>query len=341
MAVTSGHPSSCATATLGSVCHCECGGVRHSWAGGDMPSGVKGPLSGLSGTKPDAVPSIPNPGTPADVAPVDVPTPDAPDTSNAPSAEPPTTDTAPANERPDLAELVNSPVTGRQSLTPGLMGVVERVSHEGGDEFHKINRPPKRAGRGRPAEVATDAEELAGLVGEALRTSIPRVYRAGPAELHTDWTDGQTGAEYELDHADEMNALIRSDEGRRIGLFDLITNNADRHSGNYMVTEDGRIVGIDHGLAWGRVDTNRFADDATDEEVLRFGLDHTTVVGTNPFLADFDNWGSGIGFISRDELIEMRIRLAELRPTFRARGHENWLDHSLRVLDALAPRVRG
>jgi hypothetical protein len=33
MAAT-GHPSSCATATLGSVCHCECAGVRHSWGGG-------------------------------------------------------------------------------------------------------------------------------------------------------------------------------------------------------------------------------------------------------------------------------------------------------------------
>lgn len=60
--MASGHPSSCSSATLGSVCHCECGGVRHSWMGGDMPSAVKVPqnnpaLDGLSGDRTPAAPA--------------------------------------------------------------------------------------------------------------------------------------------------------------------------------------------------------------------------------------------------------------------------------------------
>lgn len=39
-------------------------------------------------------------------------------------------------------------------------------------------------------------------------------------------------------------------ETRDIGFFDAIIGNADRHAGNAMVTNDGRLVAIDHGLAF-------------------------------------------------------------------------------------------
>lgn len=38
-------------------------------------------------------------------------------------------------------------------------------------------------------------------------------------------------------------------DGRLIELLDIIVNNRDRHSKNVIFTEDGRAVGIDHGLA--------------------------------------------------------------------------------------------
>lgn len=54
VAAAAGHPASCETATLGSVCHCECAGVRHSWGGVDVPSGVKAPTGA---TTEDATPA--------------------------------------------------------------------------------------------------------------------------------------------------------------------------------------------------------------------------------------------------------------------------------------------
>lgn len=41
-----------------------------------------------------------------------------------------------------------------------------------------------------------------------------------------------------------------TDELRRICLFDLLTNNADRKSGHTILGEDGQVWGIDHGLTF-------------------------------------------------------------------------------------------
>lgn len=37
---------------------------------------------------------------------------------------------------------------------------------------------------------------------------------------------------------------------QKMCLFDLIANNTDRKSGHCLITEDGRIIGIDHGLCF-------------------------------------------------------------------------------------------
>lgn len=40
------------------------------------------------------------------------------------------------------------------------------------------------------------------------------------------------------------------DELRRIAVFDLLANNADRKSGHVLLGQDGRVWGIDHGLCF-------------------------------------------------------------------------------------------
>jgi uncharacterized repeat protein (TIGR03843 family) len=48
-----------------------------------------------------------------------------------------------------------------------------------------------------------------------------------------------------LGHEEHRDAL------RRIAVFDLVANNADRKSGHCLLGTDGRIWGIDHGLCFG------------------------------------------------------------------------------------------
>lgn len=42
----------------------------------------------------------------------------------------------------------------------------------------------------------------------------------------------------------------RSDEFRRIALFDVVANNADRKSGHCLLAQDGRIFVVDHGVCF-------------------------------------------------------------------------------------------
>ena len=42
----------------------------------------------------------------------------------------------------------------------------------------------------------------------------------------------------------------RADEFRRIALFDLVANNADRKSGHCLLARDGRIFAVDHGVCF-------------------------------------------------------------------------------------------
>lgn len=47
-----------------------------------------------------------------------------------------------------------------------------------------------------------------------------------------------------------LDDVVHHDALRRIALFDLLINNADRKSGHCLLGEDGRIWAIDHGVAF-------------------------------------------------------------------------------------------
>jgi hypothetical protein len=47
-----------------------------------------------------------------------------------------------------------------------------------------------------------------------------------------------------------------TDQGRLLGLFDMLTQNRDRHEGNWLVLADGTPVGIDHTA----LDTSQITD---------------------------------------------------------------------------------
>lgn len=91
-------------------------------------------------------------------------------------------------------------------------------------------------------------EYAAWLVDRTLGWRIvpPTVLREGPAGFgavqlfveEVDWTD--------------LRELFRSheDDLRRMALFDLVINNADRKAGHLLVDGDGRLWGVDHGVSF-------------------------------------------------------------------------------------------
>jgi uncharacterized repeat protein (TIGR03843 family) len=98
----------------------------------------------------------------------------------------------------------------------------------------------------------------------------PTVLRDGPfgdgmVQL---WVDGEEGV--------DLGRLIRSDSQplRRMAVYDVVINNADRKGGHLIPMPDGHVYGVDHGVSFHRQDKlrtvlwswagDRLPDDAVD-----------------------------------------------------------------------------
>lgn len=90
-------------------------------------------------------------------------------------------------------------------------------------------------------EVA--AFELSRKLGWALVP--PTVVRDGPSGIGAVqlFIDAQLGENY-------FTFRHRHDDLRRLALFDILANNADRRGGHCLLDQEGRIWGIDHGLTF-------------------------------------------------------------------------------------------
>lgn len=88
-----------------------------------------------------------------------------------------------------------------------------------------------------------------------------------------------------LDGQDRPVSLIHEDspELRRMAVFDIVTNNADRKGGHVLELADGHRHGIDHGLTfhaehklrtvlWGWIDEELHTDEVEGVERVRSGL---------------------------------------------------------------------
>lgn len=60
-------------------------------------------------------------------------------------------------------------------------------------------------------------------------------------------------ADFSLHYFDLVEEPRHRDALRRMALFDLVANNADRKAGHCLLAVDGRIFGIDHGLCFHRL----------------------------------------------------------------------------------------
>ncbi|MEE6281009.1 SCO1664 family protein [Georgenia sunbinii] len=89
-----------------------------------------------------------------------------------------------------------------------------------------------------------------------------------------------------VDAHDREVALLHEDSPalRRMAVFDVVTNNADRKGGHVLAMADGHRYGVDHGLTfhvehklrtvlWGWVDRELDADEVVGVERVRDGLD--------------------------------------------------------------------
>lgn len=259
----------------------------------------------------------------------------------------------------DLAAAVDSGVADQEELTGGEMGTVSLVTHNNGTKtVHKrLEDISDVFGDAFPPERQADAEELSALLGSSIGAPIPQVLRIGDDEIHIEHVDGEVavgieGRLYEAARtpedfaavkqrtAEQTARIVGTPEGIRLGVFDILTGNWDRaNTSNWMVTPDGKPVGIDHSFT--------FFDDSEAENP-------PPMESLGPFAALFVRRGTGPkgrngrdptewddNPLTRADIDWLRERLADVEDDFDRAGRHDWWEFASGRLEAIAPHATG
>lgn len=191
----------------------------------------------------------------------------------------------------------------------------------------------KRARPGMDDSQDPASEEATSLVGRALGLDTPAVYRPDDKTVYMRYVpDAVTADEAAAggNRPPRFANAVSSDQGKLVGLLDLLTNNADRNDGNWMLNNRGDIVPIDHGMSYGEIitpNTRPTMEWVHSDFASHYKNPDTDEPIPNPLTAA--------------DVAEVRSRLQQLRPDFRRIGRTHWLDYSLRMLDYLAEHASG
>jgi hypothetical protein len=183
-------------------------------------------------------------------------------------------------------------------------------------------------------------EVAASHVGRALGLPVPAaiIDPDHPDTLHMEYAPGRLaeGTEYAQGWHPAPHT-IESLEGQRMGFYDTLISNGDRHSGNWIVSPDGRIIPIDHGEA---MDT--LWDDPRGEKPKRFKhIGFTQPWMTVPGAEYPDPRWRDSNPLHPDDVPVVRARLEALEPVFRGMGINREYANMMARFEALAKRAGG
>lgn len=249
---------------------------------------------------------------------------------------------APYNERRQaLQRSVDTGAYEENILGGGAMGETRRFElADGTSAVYKRHIRDWDRGYDRPVwtkKDQTDAEELSAMTAAALGVRAPAVSRAGEEEIYMELVPGQIGALRWPDRYSPPKGVLVGQQGVRIGLLDTLIENADRHSGNYMVDDADDIYAIDHGMAFSRTHSINEAG-----QVVRNSADRVSVSGDfalESFISPSGNYYDNP--LTPSDVDHVRRQVNGLRSEFEARGKGDWWQSMSDRLDRLALRANG
>lgn len=233
--------------------------------------------------------------------------------------------TAPPEWSPDFGDSIEE---RRRKLQQGIdSGIVDADNLAGGDIAETVRfdwkdgsksvlkAASRTVRRGVTPKDQTDAEELAGLVGNAIGVRAPVTQRISENEIYLEYMPGQSAMQ-KL-RGQSTYRFTNSEQGLNMGLLDHLIGNPDRHDGNWTIDDDDNIYAIDHGLAFTEQDTG-----------MTYG----------PFAFELFYGGHKI---PRARLDEVRSQLKELQPEFKRLRRREWYEQMFERLDELQSRIGG
>lgn len=202
--------------------------------------------------------------------------------------------------------------TVREEVLPRTTSKVTRVTFGNGQVWYR-----KRGSKG-DTRAARLAERVSDVVGAGAPHTVLKVgYAWSPA------VPGKVGKELPgldkpvpkvtAENSPEMHRLASTEQGARIGLLDTLVKNTDRNGGNFLVTDEGHPVPIDHQKA------TFWAPGMYNNKPL------PDIRSRGPFAAVFQDDNLGRRW-SRAQWDQWRQELQALRPEFEAEDKPEWHD---------------
>ena len=216
----------------------------------------------------------------------------------------------------DIAATVEKEtITAVKALTGGVSADTELVTFSNGKQL-------VRKSAGNPG-----AEHASSVIGRALDVDTPRVYRNHPGEVFMDYIpNAKTAAELKIrDPAFKWRETAASAEGQRIGFFDLLINNVDRNTGNWMVTDAKKIISIDYSHA---------------HPIMIGDRPHPLVATSSIFTDALFKSPKSMRLTSAD-LDWAQRRIEAIGPELIHMGQRNFLDYALAVINKMRPLAHG
>lgn len=214
--------------------------------------------------------------------------------------------------RAELDRVANSPLVGEPRRMGGDSAYTFRERHESGDV---ITKDTTRSTTGKAeAKRDADAEELGALVGDSLDLRVPAVVRTGPSTLRMEFIEGTEGGGQWRPGLPDFED---TDDGKLLGLLDILTGNPDRSGDNWLILPGGRIASIDMGSAF--------------RAPKMTGAQHA--FGARLQKASFD--------IAPADLALIRTRLEALRPEFERLKRGTWHKQMMARLAEVEKRATG
>jgi hypothetical protein len=236
----------------------------------------------------------------------------------------------------DLRRLIAREAEADQRLDrSGAQGLTEIVVLPGGRRFVSKRPRPQLD----PDYPDVDREELANLVALAVGARVPALIRDRDDRLLLEFVDGDDGfslgrAYGAAEETEAETEVYESDEGRLIGLLDVLIGNTDRHLGNFFVTPAGPVA-IDHGYAWQEVGELGvpFMDAAPSAFAAHFIEDDPDADWTTLVRASND--------MSAEDMAVIGDRLEALAPVFDQLGRQGWFQIMMERFAELSAAASG
>lgn len=181
----------------------------------------------------------------------------------------------------------------------------------------------RRVPGARPRGQEVDGEVLGPRVLEAVGLRSPATVKLSDTQIVQEHVSGTVGSELVPWGLQPGPDVVDSPDGMLLGLADVLMANSDRNDGNWIRTDDGRIVGIDHG-------------DAFQPKMVQ-------LLVPGPFTTNLFTRLDGYvnnPFTSADITV-VRARLEALRPEFDALGRGSWHQQMMRRLDQIGRKASG